>query len=1277
MKSLPLPSLVTARLRDAMRRLGLLLLISLVPLTACRGAAPMPPLDPADPQALEKHLVDRLAADPEDTAARRDLAHLRWIHLGQTDAAIPDLDRLAQSGDPLARVSRMIIARSRGELDVLQEQAFNALRAGATATSDDASYRLVTAVARHAAQVVGDQHGDREGDDERFVQLYEALDISALPFEVAQPLMSLRAAIARRQGEAYRPYYRSQGCVQQWAAGPMIGSRGAVELSHTSTEPLVNPEQAWTVVPLACVVRVWNPSPSPGVRRLETFIEAPGGPVLLNLGAAEATRFYLDGQVLHRNDGIDRHAPVRSTLRVELAAGWHRIQVHTTVPSERAWVMLRALDASGTPLHVDASPPGSLATAWSGRPARVRGPWPDAVPGVEGPLYAPLRDYLAVDEALTQGNADLAERQVAQLDRAKQFAQGYFVRARFERADPSRGRTVSVSREVEALERSLELDPAQDAVHLRLLALRRDRGEEAEVSRELQELPADRLAGVDGQLLRFSVFLAQGNEHRAEQALAQATALSPRSCKVLMAGRTLALDRADVREEDRIAAELSVCAGSLGLRARLAETRGRWDDAQALWSQVLERVPDDLSAHENLARVEALRGKLTAARTHLRQSLRFNPFRVGSHLALADLAATEGDLDAARTELKTALQRMPQSNVLWRAAADLGIEDDLMRWRTDGSKTLADYRASGTAYEGVGEVLVLDRSVARVYDNGGQRQIVHIIAHLLSKEALDEYGELDIPEGASLLTLRTIKPDGRTLEPEVVPGKDGVSLRHLEVDDVVEYEFVVERGPAGAVPGYVDVSTFRFQSADVPYHRSELLVVHSPAMPLLTDRRNDPPEDVTSTAEVDGQSLTVHHWRAQQVPRLGVEPGARNWLEELPSVHVYTALDLPRYLDGLASQIRDTQRRNPQLRRLARRLTRGHATEREQLRALWVWVVENIEDGGDLSVPASATLAARTGNRLMLLRAMLREVGIDAQLWLARDGYGPAPLPGGHPLIDAYEAAMLAVKLPDAKERLMVMTASKVMPLGYLAPGYRETAALRIGLEPHEGKSGPVSLPVAPAGLDDTRAFDLEYGLDAQGAGTVQGTITLQGMEAILWRQALRQIDRDRIEEVFQQAELGWLPGGTLSELSIDNEESLEQPLVLRFSARTSGVGVVQDGDLVMRATPLPLNPGAPYAALPTRTTGLVLPYAPQLTARLRYALAGAKFADIPPPRVIESAFGSFEREIVEGQPGGARLELRVRSSVVTGVVEATRYQGLADFARQVDTAMQDLVRAR
>ncbi|MEN8184953.1 MAG: hypothetical protein ABFS46_20725, partial [Myxococcota bacterium] len=166
------------------------------------------------------------------------------------------------------------------------------------------------------------------------------------------------------------------------------------------------------------------------------------------------------------------------------------------------------------------------------------------------------------------------------------------------------------------------------------------------------------------------------------------------------------------------------------------------------------------------------------------------------------------------------------------------------------------------------------------------------------------------------------------------------------------------------------------------------------------------------------------------------------------------------------------------------------------------------------------------------------------------------------------------------------------------------------------------------------------------------------------------------IEEVFQQAELGWLPGASLTDLTLEDEDAIGRPLVLRFSARSSGVGVTQDGTLALRAAPMPLNIGAPFAALPRRTTGLVVPYAPTLEATLHYRLTGARFESVPSSRSIEAEPGSFTSEIT-GASGDAEVTVHVRSSLRTGVVPPENYEALASYARQVDHAVQDLLRAR
>jgi hypothetical protein len=49
----------------------------------------------------------------------------------------------------------------------------------------------------------------------------------------------------------------------------------------------------------------------------------------------------------------------------------------------------------------------------------------------------------------------------------------------------------------------------------------------------------------------------------------------------------------------------------------------------------------------------------------------------------------------------------------------------------------------------------------------------------------------------------------------------------------------------------------------------------------------------------------------------------------------------------------------------------------------------------------------------------------------------------------------------------------------------------------------------------------------------------------------------------------------------------------------------------------------------------------------------------------------------VDGKAGGDAVTLRVRSTLRTGVLPPERYPELTAFARQVEAAVQDVLRAR
>jgi tetratricopeptide (TPR) repeat protein len=1255
-----------------------------------------------DQAAAEEHaakLEKWLAKHPDDHEARLELAHVYWLHLAATDQAIAHLDRLTALPlpPPLARFSRSIIAHGRLDFDRAWLEATSLIRdAGKYERADHSMAMRLSAV---LARKLDEMEELRPNGDDEFIAFFDSLELDRHRGETVERLVSTRADIARRRGEDYRPYYAREGCVQDWVIGAVEGFRGPLELARIDGDHSFEVDSKAKPTQLSCAFRVWNPEPRAGIRRLRTTIEVPedSEQVRLALGAQYPSRVYVDDELIWASDRTDRYPVESPTFSLALEPGVHRVEVRTTIPGERAWVLVRATDPHGRPLEVEANAERKGDWKLEREPWRTYEAgaeaheelveWESAPAKLGSPSYAPLRTFLMLEDALADANTDRAEEYANTLrEQATRFADAHLLLAEFEYRDPSRGKTSSGARQEAELDETLAIDPKLTRAQLELLSMRLNRGELPEVIEELEAIPDDRIPGSGGlylAMLRYEAYRRRGSDFQAERALTAAIAIHPDNCDVLMARRELVLERNQVAAEDELGKALAQCPGSVPLRARLAVERQRFDEAEALWKEQLDRVPDDIDAMDALAGIAVASGRYDEAVQWHEKMLAIAPYRAVSQIELADLGARSGKPRVARERVLAAINRFPHNSRLRQIGERVGIPDELMRWRIDGMQALAEYRGDvekGLASDGVAEVLLLDREVSLLFADGSHRHIVHQMFHVLSDKSIDAHGEFD-PGDVQLLTMHSIKPDGTIVEPEVIEGKSGLSLRGLEIGDVVELEFVFDSPPEQALPGHIDLGRFRFQSPEIPFHRSELIAVVPAELEkkLSIEARNDAPVPTRRTVSMREGEFVELTFRKNHVPRLGAEPNARDEMDELPMVQIHVPLDPLAWLDQLAAELRPAQRSNPELRELAFELTAQYDDDYDKIDALWRWVVDEIEDAGDLTTPATVTLAARQGSRLMLLRALAQAAGLDTQIWLLRDRFGPTILPDGDPLVGSYDTAML-VLMRKGQPPLLIGTSSDVIPLGYLSPGYAKGRALRIQLERDEPKSGYVEVPSNPEQYSDLRRWDIEVALDARGSGRVRGSVELRGLEAIFWRDAFNQVDEYRLPELFTQAELSrMLPGASLDleQFQIENQWELDKPLVFRFAATARNAGVAQAGQLVLLAAAVPIDQATGYTRLPSRWSGMVIGYAPVLEAKVRYLLEGASFAEVPPDVALTDPRGSYSRKLVAGGVGQRELTFESRSTLVPGIVEAADYRKLAEFAVRMQTAEQQLLRAQ
>ena len=163
-----------------------------------------------------------------------------------------------------------------------------------------------------------------------------------------------------------------------------------------------------------------------------------------------------------------------------------------------------------------------------------------------------------------------------------------------------------------------------------------------------------------------------------------------------------------------------------------------------------------------------------------------------------------GSAADARATITAALAARPDVPEVLRAARALAVALPLDEFRVDGRATIRAFEAVGSRYAAPA-VMVLDRAVMRVFPGGTMMALTHQIVRVDSKDAVARWGEVAVPAGAEILTLRTHKRDGSTREPEEIDGKETISAADVAIGDYIEWEYLETRaavaGVRARVPG--------------------------------------------------------------------------------------------------------------------------------------------------------------------------------------------------------------------------------------------------------------------------------------------------------------------------------------------------------------------------------------------------------------------------------------------------------------------------------------------
>ena len=1050
--------------------------------------------------------------------------------------------------------------------------------------------------------------------------------------------------IAYRQGELARvnALTEAQRCVTEWRVAGPFGPRALLGFdralapendetlaAHYDYGPGRGDRETRTVRTRGCTANLGNgPVGGAGTTYAEATVEVPeGGPWLLRVETPNSAAISIDGREVAR---LDRRVEALGSVSfhpVELTAGSHRLRVKIA----------------------SRHPSPALAVSLSR----------DAPPGeVEGESL--VAEHARVTLAMSRGDVVTARERL----RPRLVREGSSVFLAMGAAaslnDPQRSTEVRHDEARRLLEWSADRDAEAWYPRLTLAQLDANQGRD--------QAAIEALTGASARWPELVIFPLQlvdlledrGWHAQADAAIAAAREALPDACRPLRASLVQARRRSRADEEMAHARALVECDARSDALVSTYIRRREWDPAVAELTRLAALEPEEAPVSVLSARLGLAQGRGDDAEVAslLRQLQSRMPQSESPILMEVDRILAGGQRPAAIGRLGEQLAAEPSSTLgMRRVQRAIGGDDPLAAYRRDGAEVIRALEASDRTYNAP-MLLVLDYTVYRVFEDGSMLELTHNIFRLQTQEAVDAMGELAVPEEAHMLTLQTVKQDGRRLEPDEIAGKDTISFPSLSPGDYIEFEYVRPHPAPAGYPGGFLGDRFYFRNFETPFDVSELTVVTPRDVELVVDPRGEAPE---TELRVEGD-VRVYRWGVTESRPLVQEPGSVTSREFFPSIAWGHGASWAMYVESLRDVLADRDPRDPAAERVVQRILGSEAeraTLEQRARRIYRWVLENIDDdpNGAFGI-APAMLAARSGHRTRVLRYLLELAGLEADLVLARSFAADATR-SELPDDDTYQN--LLVRVSGGPEPIWLYTGQRGAPFGYVPPvlGGMDALVLNEAAERVE---------VAPRPLEaDLHTVEVDVELNASGGAQVRVVETFRGSGAVGWREQLEQIPEADLERRFESAYVAsLLGGGTLSRLAISGREDAEQPLVLRYEVQMESLARRARGGWVIPAI-FPAHLGGQFAPVASRSRTQLIAGGLALDVSIRIATPeGSAIASAPADVTLE-ALGA--RATMESVREDGRLTLRRTFRVPRMRVPPTDYPELARFCRAADEA--------
>ena len=1040
---------------------------------------------------------------------------------------------------------------------------------------------------------------------------------------------------------------------------------------------------------------------------LTTMVRVPRATrAALRVGSAGAVKVWIDGAL-----ALDRdvYRPVRfdqDAAPCQLRAGWNRVTVKLST-LDGAWsLFLRLTAPDGAPLpELESSTElGRFAESRPGTRARF----------VVADLWRELSARAEAHPRDAQAWSDLGQllHHVAPDDPEKHHAADALARAARLSPSPEAYRLLALAQndandKRRALEEGLMpavVKRAQPGAAAPLYELLGEVYHRARRERRAEQLWLDGRAADPGYW-PLALDLAELAAERGvpSRAAAMLAALEPEhpTLKLLRAEAQLAVRRGRRAEAQKLYQRVAEAekddTDALRELYAFARAEGAPADALAFVDRIARARPDVLQTALDRADVLEAIGKGPEAHEALAVALTVAPDETRLLERDGRLLHRLGRDPEALGRLKRALEIRPQNPELRAYLLALQPKErasDLARaWSVD-VPTLMQKAPKPDPQKADRARVLLDSAVTRVHPNGLSETFQQRVVEILDERGAREEGQADIrytpdTQAVEVRAARVYKKSGEVVEASSTAEHDVsepwyglyydvkaqvVEFDALEPGDVIDVEYVVsDTARRNMFAEYF--GDLHLLQEDLPRLETRYILIAPKSKTLYF---NKPKLASLQRSDETRGDETTYSFRATSIPKVDTEPGMPGFTDVAAYVHVSTYKTWEEVAGWYRGLVAEQLQTNPAIHDAVSEAVRGAPDERARIRAVYDLVVRKtryvgLEFGihGYQPYRTTQVFARKFGDckdKASLLLVMLREIGVDASLVLARTRHGGDldPEPAS---LAPFDHAIVYVPKYD----LFLDGTAEFSGADELPAQDQDIPVLIVS----EGKLRRT--PVLAAGKNRVATEQLVQ-LDASGAARVDEHVSVGGEVAHEWRSHY-QSPGERAER-YGKAWAQKHPGSHVETVDMPTLTDLERPVDVRARVvvpdwgRAEAADGKPGGELVMAALGREADMLRSYARLSSRKYDLVLGFPWRQEDRVTVALpAGFTVKRLPETRTVEAPFGRFTLTAHQ-RPGAVEVEAALQ--VDRHRIAREDYAAFRRFCADVDAAVgQELVLGR